>query len=74
MLFGLVIFALFAGSWKAVLWALPFAGGLPLAVPFAVATSLPRLATMLQSHHLTRIPEDAPPGSVSPRARQTLTQ
>lgn len=54
---GLALFALFAASWKAVLWALPFAAGLVLAVPFAVATASPRLARLLDAHHLTATPE-----------------
>lgn len=61
-LFGLAVFALLAhASWSAVLWALPFAGGLLLAAPLAVATSSQRLAAALQSHHLTQIPEEAAP-------------
>jgi membrane glycosyltransferase len=61
-LFGLAVFTLFAGaSWHAVLWALPFAGGLLLAVPLAVASSSQCLAAALQSHHLIQIPEETTP-------------
>jgi membrane glycosyltransferase len=77
-LFGLVTFALLADAWQAVLWALPFAGGLPLAVPFAVVTSGRRLAALLESHHLTRIPEETapPPGAAraSSCARRSPTR
>jgi membrane glycosyltransferase len=58
-LFGLVIFALLArGSGGAVLWALPFAGGLPLAIPFCVLTSAPAFSAWLRRQRVAAIPEE----------------
>jgi membrane glycosyltransferase len=59
-LFGIVVFALLAcSSWLAVVWALPFAGGLLLAIPFCVATSSPRLSAWLRRRGIAAIPEEA---------------
>jgi membrane glycosyltransferase len=58
-LFGLGVFALLASSsWLAVLWALPFAGGLLVAIPFCVVTSDPRFSNWLRRRRLAAIPEE----------------
>jgi membrane glycosyltransferase len=60
-LFGLGVFALLAASsWLAALWALPFAGGLLVAIPFCVLTSDPRLSAALRRRRLAAIPEELP--------------
>jgi membrane glycosyltransferase len=59
-LFGIIVFALLAcSSWLAVAWALPFAGGLLVAIPFCVATSSPRLSAWLRRRGIAAIPEEA---------------
>jgi len=58
-LFGLVVFALLAtSSWLAALWAMPFAAGLLVAIPFCVLTSDPRLSAWLRRRRLAAIPEE----------------
>jgi membrane glycosyltransferase len=58
-LFGLAVFAAFASSsWLAALWALPFAGGLLGAIPFAVLTADPRFSAWLARHHVAATPEE----------------
>ncbi len=58
-LFGLVLFAaLFSISTWAALLAMPFAGGLLLAIPFAVVTSSLWLSRLLQSHAVAATPEE----------------
>lgn len=58
-LLGVAVFALFArASGSAVLWALPFAGGLPLAVPLCVASADPALSSWLQRSGLAETPEE----------------
>jgi membrane glycosyltransferase len=58
-LFGLAVFATLAsGSWGAVLWALPFAGGLLVAIPFCVLTADPRIANFLRRKGIAAIPEE----------------
>jgi membrane glycosyltransferase len=58
-LFGLAVLTLFAaGSWGAMFWALPFVIGLPLAIPFTVLTSEPRLGGWLRRHRIAAIPEE----------------
>jgi membrane glycosyltransferase len=58
-LFGVSVFALLAaGSWSAVLWALPFAGGLLVAIPFCVLTADPRLSAWLRRRGIAAVPEE----------------
>jgi membrane glycosyltransferase len=68
-LYGLLVFALLArGSWGAVFWALPFAGGLPLAIPFCVLTSAPAVSDWLRRHRIAAIPEELPQAGASNRS------
>ena len=56
---GAVVFACFAkAGWTAVLWAVPFAIGLPLAVPFCVITADPAVGQWLREKRLAAIPEE----------------
>jgi membrane glycosyltransferase len=58
-LFGLAVFALFASaSGNALLCVMPFASGLPLAVPLCVASADPALASWLQRQGATATPEE----------------
>jgi membrane glycosyltransferase len=58
-LMGIAVFAAFACAGpRAVLWALPFAGGLLLAVPFAVLTADRRLGHWLHRHGIAAVPEE----------------
>ncbi|WP_264716473.1 glucans biosynthesis glucosyltransferase MdoH [Limobrevibacterium gyesilva] len=58
-LFGTAVFALLAwSSWPMALWALPFAGGLLVSVPFCVATSDPRLSAWLRRRRIAATPEE----------------
>ncbi len=58
-LVGVAVFAGFAqAGWVAVLWALPFAGGLLLAIPFCVATADPRVSAWLHRHGIAAVPEE----------------
>jgi membrane glycosyltransferase len=58
-LFGIFVFALLASSsWLAALWALPFAGGLLVAIPFCVLTSEPGLSAWLRQRRVAAIPEE----------------
>lgn len=58
-LFGVIVFALLAcSSWVAVAWALPFAGGLLVAIPFCIATSSPRLSAWLRERGVAATPEE----------------
>ena len=58
-LVGVVVFAAFASAgWTTVLWALPFAGGLPLAIPFCVLTASPTFSAWLRRHRIAAIPEE----------------
>lgn len=60
-LLGVVVFAAFACAGpRAVLWALPFAGGLLVAIPFAVVTSRDRVGQWLRRQHIAAIPEELP--------------
>jgi membrane glycosyltransferase len=60
-LFGLLVFALFAASsWRAALWAFPFAGGLPLSIPFCVLTARPAFSAWLRRIGLAATPEELP--------------
>ena len=44
-------------SWP---WALPFAGGLLVAIPFCVMTSSPRLSARLRRRGIAAVPEEIP--------------
>ena len=58
---GVFVFAGFAlGGWTAVLWALPFAAGLVLAVPFCVVTADPRVGEWLRRVGVAAVPEELP--------------
>ena len=46
--FGVAVFGLLAGSWAAAAWAVPFAGGLLLAIPFCVLSADPRVSAWLR--------------------------
>ena len=60
-LFGVVVFAGFLwASPFAALWATPFAGGLPVAIPFAVLSADPRLSAWLRAHRIAAVPEEIP--------------
>jgi len=57
--FGLVVFSAFASSsCAAVLWALPFAGGLLAAIPFCVLSADPRVSAWLRAHGIAAVPEE----------------
>ena len=58
-LVGLATFAAFAqAGMPAILWAAPFAGGLPLAIPFCVLTANPKFSAWLRHHQIAAIPEE----------------
>lgn len=58
-LLGVVVHAAFASAgMTALLWALPFTGGLLLSVPFCVLTASPRVGTWMQRIGLAAIPEE----------------
>jgi membrane glycosyltransferase len=58
-LLGAVIFGGFAqAGWTPVLWALPFAIGLPLAIPFCVITANPEVGAWMRTRRLAAIPEE----------------
>ncbi len=58
-LFGVAVFvALPISAWP---WALPWAAGLVLAVPFCVATSAPTVSGWLRTHGLAATPEERTP-------------
>ncbi len=60
-LLGMGTFACFAGrGWTPVVWALPFALGLVLAIPFCVFTAHPSLGLWLRARKLAAIPEELP--------------
>ena len=57
--FGAVVFAGFASaSWTAVLWALPFAGGLLVAIPLCVFSADPRASSWLRARGVAAVPEE----------------
>jgi membrane glycosyltransferase len=59
---GIAAFAGFAqAGWPAVLWALPFAGGLLFAVPFCVLTADPRVSRWLRQRGIAAVPEEVEP-------------
>jgi membrane glycosyltransferase len=73
-LFGVAVFALLASSsWVAAAWALPFAGGLLVAVPFCVATADPRLSAWLRAWGVAAVPEETGPLRKSGPFRVPLT-
>jgi membrane glycosyltransferase len=41
-----------------VLWALPFAGGLLVAIPFCVVTADPGFSAWLRRHGIAAVPEE----------------
>jgi len=56
---GWVVFACFAqAGWPAVLWGVPFASGLVLAIPFCVLTADPAVSAWLREHRWAAIPEE----------------
>jgi len=58
-LVGTAVFAGFAqAGGVAVLWALPFAGGLLLAIPFCVVTADPGFSAWLRRHGIAAVPEE----------------
>ena len=60
---GVAVFGLLAvAAPGAVLWALPWAGGLLLAIPFCVLTASPRLSARLRDRGLAATPEELAPG------------
>lgn len=62
-LFGAAAFAgLAATSWLAVLWMLPFAGGLLVAIPLCVVTSAPGFSAWLRSRRIAATPEELAAG------------
>ena len=59
---GLAVFAAFAQAGPpAILWAIPFAAGLPLAIPFCVLTANPGFSAWLRHHQIAAIPEELNP-------------
>ncbi len=58
-LFGVLVFAGFAAtSWLAVLWALPLAGGLLVAIPLCVASSAPAVSAWFRTRRIAATPEE----------------
>jgi membrane glycosyltransferase len=58
-LFGAAVFGLLlATAPGAALWALPVAGGLPLAIPFCVLTASPRVSALLRRRGVAATPEE----------------
>lgn len=58
-LLGVVVFAGFAhAGWAAALWAVPFAGGLLIAIPFCVLTANVRAGRWMREHGIAAIPEE----------------
>jgi membrane glycosyltransferase len=56
---GAMVFAAFASSgWTAAIWALPLAGGLPLAIPLCVLTADPRFGRWLRRRNIAAVPEE----------------
>ena len=58
-LLGLAVFACFASAGlNAVVWAIPFAGGLVLAIPCCVVTADPKFGRWLRDQRLAAVPEE----------------
>lgn len=56
---GCMVFTCFAqAGWPAVLWAVPFASGLVLAIPFCVLTADPAVGAWLRENRWAAIPEE----------------
>jgi len=56
---GVMVFACFAhAGWTAVIWAVPFALGLVLAIPFCVITADPAFGAWLRTKRWAAIPEE----------------
>jgi membrane glycosyltransferase len=69
-LLGALVFAGFASAgWAATLWALPLAGGLPLAIPLCVLTADPRFGGWLRRRQIAAIPEEIGLHPVRERSR-----
>lgn len=67
---GALVFAGFASSgWEATLWALPLAGGLPLAIPLCVLTADRRLGRWMWRRQIAAIPEEISLHPVRERTR-----
>jgi membrane glycosyltransferase len=67
---GALVFAGFASAgWVATLWALPLAGGLPLAIPLCVLTADPRFGRWLRRWQIAAIPEEIGLHPVRERSR-----
>lgn len=63
---GVVVFVAFASAgWTAMLWALPLAGGLLVAIPLCVVTAHPRVGDWLRRHKVAAIPEEIVGGAYS---------
>ena len=59
---GLVVFTGFASAGQAaLLWAIPFAGGLLCVIPFAVVTADAGFSAWLRRHGIVAIPEEVAP-------------
>lgn len=64
-LLGIGLFAAFSrGGGRAVLWALPFLGGMLVSIPFAVVTGTRRVGEWLRRHRIAAIPEELDGGTV----------
>jgi membrane glycosyltransferase len=60
-LLGVMVFMLLRqAGWTAVLWAVPFAGGLLVAIPFCVLTAHPRFGRWLRHAGVAAVPEEIP--------------
>ncbi len=71
-LFGFAVFtALAYSSWLAALWALPFAGGLLVAIPFCVLTANSGFSAALQARRIAATPEELCRVSMSAADRHT---
>ena len=58
-LIGLITFTAFAqAGTPAILWATPFAAGLPLAIPFCVLTASPGFSAWIRRHQIAAVPEE----------------
>ena len=58
-LIGLITFTAFAQAGApAILWATPFAAGLPLAIPFCVLTASPGFSAWIRRHQIAAVPEE----------------
>lgn len=63
--FGAAVFGLLAMA-GAALWALPWAGGLLLAIPFCVLTASPDLSAALRDRRLAATPEELAAAAANP--------